>query len=58
MKSSGPYPRVRAEGGGRGVVPQAGSVLLVETVRKSGLGSATSPAWTCRARLVTALVLA
>ena len=58
-KSSGSYPRVRVEGGGRGVVSQAGSVLLVETFRKSGLGSATSLAhWPCRARLVTALVLA
>ncbi|GGR65589.1 IS1380 family transposase [Streptomyces aurantiogriseus] len=41
-KSSGSYPRVRAEGGGRGVVAQAGSVLLVETVRKSGLDAAIS----------------
>lgn len=56
MKSSGPYPRVPVEGGGRGA--QAGSVLLVETVRKSGLGGATPPAHrTCPARLVTALVL-
>ncbi|MFJ4623029.1 IS1380 family transposase [Streptomyces sp. NPDC088812] len=41
-KSSGSYPRVRVEGGGRGVVSQAGSVLLVETVRKSGLDAAIS----------------
>ena len=33
----GLYPRVRLEGGGSGVVSQAGVVLLVETVRKSGL---------------------
>ncbi len=36
-KSIGSYPSVRVEGGGRSVVSQAGSVLLVETVRKSGL---------------------
>jgi hypothetical protein len=41
-KSSGSYPRVRVEGGGRGVVSQAGSVLLVETVRKSGLNTTIS----------------
>lgn len=33
----GLYPRVRGEGGGSGTVSQAGSVLLVETVRKTGL---------------------
>lgn len=43
-KRSGSYPRVRVEGGGRGVVSQAGSVLLVETVRKSGLDTAISAA--------------
>jgi hypothetical protein len=43
-KSTGSYPRVRVEGGGRGVVSQAGSVLLAETVRKSGLDSAVSAA--------------
>jgi hypothetical protein len=31
------YPRARVEGSGRGVVSQAGAVLLVETVRKTGL---------------------
>ncbi|MFB6850544.1 IS1380 family transposase [Streptomyces sp. NPDC056373] len=41
-KRSGSYPRVRVEGGGRAVVSQAGSVLLVETVRKSGLDAAIS----------------
>ncbi|MFJ9591115.1 IS1380 family transposase, partial [Streptomyces acidicola] len=43
-KRSGLYPRVRVEGGGRGVVSQAGSVLLVETVCKSGLDTAISAA--------------
>ncbi|WP_405836601.1 IS1380 family transposase [Streptomyces sp. NBC_01518] len=43
-KSSGSYPRVRVEGGGRGVVARAGAVLLVETVRKSGLDTAISAA--------------
>ncbi|MFE6334367.1 transposase [Streptomyces sp. NPDC057798] len=43
-QSSGSYPRVRVEGGGRGVVAQAGAVLLVETVRKSGLATAISAA--------------
>lgn len=43
-KNTGSYPRVRVEGGGRGVVSQAGVVLLVETVRKSGLDSAISAA--------------
>ncbi|MFD4377070.1 IS1380 family transposase [Streptomyces sp. NPDC058486] len=41
-KRLGSYPRVRVEGGGRAVVSQAGSVLLVETVRKAGLGTAIS----------------
>lgn len=43
-KRIGSYPRVHAEGGGRGVVSQAGAVLLVETVRKSGLDQAISTA--------------
>ncbi|MCP3820230.1 transposase [Streptomyces sp. A3M-1-3] len=43
-KRIGLYPRVRVEGGGRGAVSQAGSVLLVETVRKSGLDTAISAA--------------
>ncbi|MEV6655015.1 IS1380 family transposase [Streptomyces sp. NPDC051219] len=43
-KSIGSYPRVRVEGGGRGAVSQAGAVLLVETVRKSGLDTAISAA--------------
>ncbi|MFD3939525.1 transposase, partial [Streptomyces sp. NPDC058611] len=41
-KRIGSYPRVRVEGGGRAVVSQAGGVLLVETVRKSGLDQAIS----------------
>lgn len=45
-KSSGSYPRVRIEGGGRAVVSQAGGVLLVETVRKAGLDTAISAALT------------
>ncbi|WP_093629435.1 IS1380 family transposase [Streptomyces sp. 3213.3] len=40
----GPHPRVRTEGGGRGVVSQAGGVLLVETIRKTGLDQAISAA--------------
>ncbi|WP_329224342.1 IS1380 family transposase [Streptomyces canus] len=43
-KRIGSYPRVRVEGGGRGVVSQAGAVLLVETIRKTGLDSAISAA--------------
>lgn len=43
-KRIGSYPRVRTEGSGRAVVSQAGSVLLVETVRKSGLDQALSAA--------------
>ncbi|ALO97941.1 MULTISPECIES: IS1380 family transposase [Streptomyces] len=43
-KRIGSYPRVRVEDGGRGVVSQAGAVLLVETVRKSGLDAAISAA--------------
>ncbi|MFC5959932.1 IS1380 family transposase, partial [Streptomyces pratens] len=43
MKHSiGSYPRVRVQGDGRQVVSQAGSVLLVETVRKTGLDRAIS----------------
>ncbi|KFG77062.1 IS1380 family transposase [Streptomyces mutabilis] len=41
-KRIGSFPRVRTEGGGRAVVSQAGSVLLVETVRKSGFDQAIS----------------
>ncbi|MGW0885674.1 IS1380 family transposase [Streptomyces sp. NPDC002671] len=43
-KSIGLYPRVRVKGGGSRVVSQAGAVLLVETVRKSGLDAAISAA--------------
>lgn len=43
-KRIGSYPRVRVEGSGRGVVSQAGAVLLVETVRKTGLDTAISAA--------------
>jgi len=43
-KRIGSYPPVRAEGGGRVVVSQAGGVLLVETVRKTGLDAAMSAA--------------
>jgi hypothetical protein len=43
-KRIGFYPRVHVEGGSRGVVSQAGSVLLLETVRKSGLDTAISAA--------------
>lgn len=45
MKHSiGSYPRVRVQDDGRLVVSQAGSVLLVETVRKTGLDQAISQA--------------
>ncbi|TJZ59163.1 IS1380 family transposase [Streptomyces piniterrae] len=43
-KRLGSYPSVRVEGDGRGVVSQAGAVLLVESVRKSGLDTAISAA--------------
>jgi len=43
-KRIGSYPCVRVGGGGRGVVSQAGGVLLVETVRKVGLDQAISAA--------------
>ncbi|MFJ2307754.1 IS1380 family transposase [Streptomyces sp. NPDC087787] len=43
-KPTGSYPHVRVQGDGRAVVSQAGSVLLVETVRKSGLDQAVSAA--------------
>lgn len=38
------YPRVRVQDDGRQVLSQAGSVLLVETVRKTGLDQAISQA--------------
>ncbi|MER6732588.1 IS1380 family transposase [Streptomyces puniciscabiei] len=38
------YPRVRIQGDGRQVVSQAGTVLLLETVRKIGLDHAVSAA--------------
>ncbi len=41
---TGSYPHVRVHGDGRQVVSQAGSVLLVETVRKTGLDQAVSAA--------------
>jgi hypothetical protein len=43
-KRIGSYLRVRIEGGGHGMVSQAGAVLLVETVRKAGLDQAMSAA--------------
>ncbi|WP_406357435.1 IS1380 family transposase [Streptomyces sp. NBC_01635] len=43
-KPTGSYPRLRVQGDGRAVVSQAGSVLLVETVRKAGLDQAISAA--------------
>jgi hypothetical protein len=42
--SIGSYPRVRVQDDGRQIVSQAGSVLLVETVRKAGLDQAISTA--------------
>ncbi|SCD99091.1 hypothetical protein GA0115240_134610 [Streptomyces sp. DvalAA-14] len=44
QKRIGSYPRVRTEGGGRGVVSHAGGVLLIETIRKTGLDQAISAA--------------
>ncbi|MGW7410259.1 IS1380 family transposase [Streptomyces sp. NPDC054833] len=43
-KGIGSYPPVRVQGSGGMVVSQAGGVLLVETVRKSGLDTAISAA--------------
>ena len=43
-KGIGSYPRVRVQGDGGAVVSQAGGVLLVETVRKTGLDTAISAA--------------
>src|SRR5882757_1701118 len=43
-KRIGSYPHVRVQGGGGAVVSQAGGVLLVETVRKTGLDTAISAA--------------
>ena len=40
MKGTGLYPHVCVQGDGRGAVSQAGGVLLVETVRKTGLDQA------------------
>lgn len=39
-KCVGLYPRVHVEGDGSGTVSQAGSVLLVETIRRCGLDTA------------------
>ncbi|MYR59343.1 IS1380 family transposase, partial [Streptomyces sp. SID625] len=38
------YPRVRVQGDGRQMISQAGAVLLLETVRKTGLDQAISAA--------------
>ena len=43
-KRTGFYPRVRTRSGPSAVVSQAGGVLLVQTVRKSGLDTALSAA--------------
>lgn len=43
-KGIGPFPHVRVEGGGRGVVSQASAALLVETARRAGLHGAISAA--------------
>jgi hypothetical protein len=43
-KSTCSYPHVRVQEDGRAVVSQAGSVLLVETIRKTGLDQAVSAA--------------
>jgi hypothetical protein len=43
-KPTGSCPHARVQGDGRTVVSQAGSVLLVETIRKSGLDQAVSAA--------------
>lgn len=43
-KRIGSYPHVRVQGGGGSVVSQAGGVLQVETVRKTGLDTAISAA--------------
>lgn len=45
-KRIGSCLRIHIEGGGRAVVSQAGGVLLVEAVRKTGLGTAISAALT------------
>ena len=45
-KRIGSYPPVRVQGDGDAVVSQAGGVLLLETVRKSGLDTAISAALT------------
>ncbi|MBL1085845.1 IS1380 family transposase [Streptomyces actinomycinicus] len=41
-KPTGSYPHVRVQGNGRAVVSQAGSILLVEPVHKTGLDQAIS----------------
>lgn len=46
VRPIGSYPRVRIREDGRAVVSQAGSVLLIETVRKTGLDQAISAALT------------
>ncbi len=43
-KRIGSYPLVRVQGNGGGVVSHAGGVLLVETLRKTGLDTAISAA--------------
>src|SRR6184192_2731046 len=41
---SSPYPRLRADGSGSGVVSQAGAVLLLRTAEAVGLSTALSGA--------------
>lgn len=43
-KHFGSYPRVHVQDDGGGVVSQGGGVLLVETIRKTGLDTAVSAA--------------
>jgi hypothetical protein len=42
VKTTGVYPRVRVDPAGRGIVSQAGGVLLVETIRAAELDRALS----------------
>ena len=44
MRRTGLYPHICVQGDGCGAVSQTGGVLLVETVRKTGLDTAISAA--------------
>jgi len=55
-KRSGSYPRVRADGAGKGVVSRAGGALLTATIRAAGLDADPHSPWQRGTRMTTVLM--